>query len=135
MQTPPFVGNAEALVDAMGYWPSFHDANVLEAERKTDAFSVTIHLFAMTDEVDSAGYFALEKHHRIEVLMHGVQSSSLPATYAHDCLDSLTFVQTGEYLEVDFASHMGQDGTIVCRSVEIAGIVPCDSKGAALAPN
>ena len=135
METPQFVGNGKALVEAMGYWPSFHDANVLEIERDTDTYSVTVHLFAITDQVDSAGYFVLEKNHRIKIVMQGVQSNSLPATYADDCLDSLAFSQAGEFLQVDFSSHMGQDGTVVCRRAEIAGIVPCDSKGAGLAPN
>ena len=135
MEAPRFIGNAKALVEAIGYWPSFHDANVLDAERNTDTFSVTVHLFAMTDEIDSAGYFVLERHHRVKIVMHGVQSSSLPAPYAGDCLDGLNFSQDGELLRVDFASHMGQDGAVVCRAAEIAVIVPCDSKGAALAPN
>ena len=135
MEAPRFVGNGQALVEAMGYWPSFHDANVLEAEQDTDTYSVTVHLFAMTDQVDSAGYFVLEKHHRVKIVMYGVQSSSLPAGYSDDCLDSITFSQAGEFLQADFASHMGQDGTVVCRAAEIAGIVPCDSKGAGLAPN
>jgi hypothetical protein len=129
METLQLVDNGKALVEAMGYWPSFHDANVLEVARDADTFSVTVHLFAMTDQVDSAGYYILEKHHRVKIVMHGVQSSSLPATYSDDCLDRLSFSRAGEFLQVDFESHMDQDGTVICRGAEIASIVPCDSQG------
>jgi len=135
MDTSQLVENGQALVEIMGYWPSFHDANVMEISRETDTFTVTVHLFAMTDQVDSAGYYILEKHHLVTIAMHGLQSSSLPLTYSDDCLSGLTFSRSGDLTQVDFESHMGQDGTVLCRKVEIASMIPCDSKGVALAPN
>ncbi|WP_082559576.1 MULTISPECIES: Imm50 family immunity protein [unclassified Lysobacter] len=135
METSQLVENGKALVEAMGYWPSFHDANVLATHSDAGAFTVTVHLFAMTDQVDSAGYYALEKHHRVTIVMHDMQSSSLPPGYSDDCLASLSFSRVGDLLQVDFESHMDQDGTVLCNKVEIASIIPCDSKGVALASN
>ncbi|QSX79368.1 Imm50 family immunity protein [Agrilutibacter solisilvae] len=135
MDSSQLVRNGKSLVEAMGYWPSFHDANVMEASRSGDSFSVTVHLFAMTDQVDSAGYYVLEKHHLVTIVMRGVESNSLPCDYSGDCLDSLSFQSTDGLLQVDFGSHMDQDGTIVCSEAEIASVIPCSSKGVALAPN
>ena len=135
MDSSQLVKSGKSLVEAMGYWPSFHDANVMEASRDGDTFSVTVHLFAMTDQVDAAGYYVLEKHHLVTIVMRGVESNSLPSDYSSDCLDGLTFQRTGVLLQIDFGSHMDQGGTIVCSEAEIASVIPCSSKGAALAPN
>jgi immunity protein 50 of polymorphic toxin system len=135
METSQLVENGKALTEAMGYWPSFHDANVLAVARDDHAFTLTVHLFAMTDQIDPAGYFILEKHHLVTIVMHDVQSNSLPPAYSDDCLDRLSFSRTGDFSQVDFESHLDQDGTVVCRRVEIASIAPCSSEGVALAPN
>ena len=135
MDSSQLVKNGKSLVEAMGFWPSFHDANVMEASRDGDSFSVTVHLFAMTDQVDSAGYYVLEKHHLVTIVMGGVASNSLPSDYSGDCLDRLSFQRIGGHLQVDFSSHMNQDGTVVCTEAEIVSVIPCSSKGAALAPN
>ena len=129
------VKGGESLVAAMGYWPSFHDANVVDVSRVGDSFSVTVHLFTTTDQVDAAGYYVLENHHLVTILMSGVESNSLPSTYANDCLDRLSFQRAGDLLQVDFESHMDQGGTILCSEAEIAGITPCSSTGAVIAPN
>ena len=135
MDSSQLVKGGKSLVEAMGYWPSFHDANVMEASRSGDCFTVTVHLFAMTDQVDSAGYYVLEKHHLVTIVMRGVERNSLPPDYSGDCLDLLTFQSTEGLLQVDFGSHMDQDGTIVCSEAEIASVIPCSSNGVALAPN
>ena len=129
MDGSQLVRNGKSLVEAMGCWPSFHDANVMAASRSGDSFTVTAHLFAMTDQVDSAGYYVLEKHHLVTIVMRGVESNSLPPNYSNDCLDRLCFQSTGGLLRVDFGSHMDQDGTIVCSKAEIVSVVPCSSQG------
>ena len=135
MDTSQLVENGSALVEAMGYWPTFHDANVQEASREADTFSVTVHLFAMTDQVDSAGYYILEKHHLVKIVMHGLQRNSLPLDYSSDCLDRLSFRRSGNLIEIDFESHMDQDGSVLCHNVVVASVTPCSSKGVALASN
>ena len=135
MDTSQLVENGSSLVQAMGYWPTFHDAKVLEAFREADTFSVTVHLFAMTDQVDSAGYYILERHHLVKIVMHGLQSNSLPLDYSSDCLDRLSFKRSGDLIEIDFESHMDQGGSVLCHKVAIAGISPCSSNGVALASN
>ena len=75
MDSSQLVKNGKSLVEAMGFWPSFHDANVMAASWDGDSFSVTVHLFAMTDQVDSAGYYVLQKHHLTTIVMRGVASN------------------------------------------------------------
>ena len=125
------VTNGEQLVAAMGYWPSFHDANVVEVFRANNSFSAKIHVFEMTDKVDPKGYFVLQKHHLVTFSFNGVQSNSLPGGYTTDCLDELVFAKVGDNVQVSFESVMGQSGEVVCTEVAITGVVPCSSTGSA----
>src|ERR1700754_933885 len=81
MAEQDLVRAGDLLVKAMGYWPSFHDAEVLKVTRTSDSCTVIIHVFEMTDQVDSAGYFVLRKHHLVELCLLGVQADSLPSHY------------------------------------------------------
>ena len=55
--------NAAILIAAMGDSPCFHDAAVLDSHRTDDACDVIIHIFKMTPEVDTKGFYILEKSH------------------------------------------------------------------------
>jgi hypothetical protein len=54
MEAPQFVSGSSQLTGAMGYWPSFHDANVVNVSRARGSITVAVHVFAMTDHVDAA---------------------------------------------------------------------------------
>lgn len=116
----------------MGYWPSFHDANVIEVIPQNGSVTVVVHVFAMTNQVDSAGYYVLEKHHLVTLALEGVQSSSLPSDYLSDCLSRLSFHRDGAAICVEFDSHMGTGGEVLCSSVAVLQVVPCSPAGTQL---
>jgi len=123
------VEQSELLVEAMGLWPSFHDAKVLGISRLQNYCIATIHVFEMTREVDSQGYFILRNHHRVEMSMLGVHSDSLPRHYTGDVLSALAVRRDGDLIRVDFESHMDNDGSIVCEHVRLVSVDPCDGDG------
>jgi len=123
------VEKSELLVEAMGCWPSFHDARVLSISRLQNSCVATIHVFEMTREVDSQGYFILRNHHRIEMSMLGVHSDSLPRHYTGDVLSALAIRREGDLIRVDFESHLDNDGSIVCERVRLLGVDPCGGDG------
>lgn len=132
MDIPWFVKNGKSLFEAMGYWPSFHDAKVVDVFRDGDAFVVTAHLFVMTDQVNSAGYYVLEKHNLVVIAMRSVVSNSLPLDYSSYCLEELSFHRADDLAQLRFVSHVGQDGAVTCSEVEIASVTPCSAKGVAI---
>ena len=85
---------------------------------------MTIHMFEMTDQVDSAGYFVLRKHHLVELCMSGVQADSLPSTYEGDVLTGLGFHGKGSYVRVDFESHTDSGGEVLCKEVRVKSVLP-----------
>jgi hypothetical protein len=119
-----FVQGSDMLVTAMGCWPSFHDAEVVNVNRTSDICSVSIHVFEMTDQLDSAGYFVLRNHHLVELCMLGIQADSLPSPYESDVLASLGFHREGPYVRVNFESHMDRGGEVLCKDVMINSVSP-----------
>ncbi|HWL53124.1 MAG TPA: Imm50 family immunity protein [Chthoniobacteraceae bacterium] len=124
MEAMQFVKGSERLVEAMGGWPSFHDATVVDASCAADTFSVKLHVFAMTDKVDPAGYYILERHHLVSFRFLGVRTNTLPADYSRDCLFNLTFRRLEGMVQADFESHTDQDGSIVCTEVSVMDVLP-----------
>ena len=66
----PTVDGAELLTVRFGYWPSFHDAEVVRVrfERSGEDspfMECQIHVFEMTEEVDEEGFYVL-RHHTLE---------------------------------------------------------------------
>ena len=61
--SPPDIRGAREVVDWFGYWPTFHDAEVLSITLdRSVGTRVEIHAFERTSEVDADGYYVLAKH-------------------------------------------------------------------------
>ena len=63
--------NSEVVIDHFGYWPDFHDAEIIKAifeTHSTGRYSVTflIAAFKMTNEVDGNSYYKLIKYCDLE---------------------------------------------------------------------
>ena len=129
MKAQDLVNGSERLINAMGRWPSFHDAEVLSLSRSENTCAATIHVFEMTDELDQNRFFVLKKHHLVSIEMYGVEKNSLPEPYKGDVLSNLFIGSLGKDILVRFESHMDQDGDVVCKGVRIGNVVPCDADG------
>ena len=123
--------NSELLVSPMGYWPSFHDANVKDARREGDVCRVLVHVFEITDKVNSAGYLVLTKHHLVTIRISGIAECTLPPNYPGDCLFGLEAERVGDFIKIVFESAIDPEFTwhVMCRTAEIASAVACNSKG------
>lgn len=123
------VRHSQRLVDAMGCWPLFHDAHVLDARREGGDIDLVLHVFNMTSRLDESGYFVLEDHHRVTLALCGVVEDGLPLVYDGDCLDRLLITPELGLVRVDILSHLDTDGSVLCRAVEVREVLPCDARG------
>jgi len=74
---PPDIPGAADLAAFFGYWPTFHDAEVLTiALDRYSGCRVVIHAFRMTSGVDSAGYYVLDKHAIVTFIIEGFPADS-----------------------------------------------------------
>ena len=129
--TSQLVTNSHLLVQAMGFWPSFHDANLLSAVRGRDTCRALAHVHEPTSEVDANGYSVLRGHHLVTLEMLGVSECTLPRDFDGDVLDHLAAVRLGELIDVRFESVIDPDRCwhVICQEVAIRDVVPCGPHG------
>jgi len=123
--------NSASLVGAIGYWPSFHDANVKEVRREGDVCRVLVHVFETTDKIDSKGGIVLAKHHLVTIQMSGIVECTLPTNYQGDCLFGLGAERVGDSVKVVFDSAIDPEFTwhVLCRRAEVVNAESCDDAG------
>ena len=137
--TPTYLRNTEAVLEAFGYWPSFHDARVVHF-RYSDAgpgtVDLTLHASEMTSEVDGRGYFRLTKHHLVQFAFHGLSEVDLERFLADNILYELRFSSPEDFatsakFRVDLESAMGSElnGSFSARTGEVGEVRPCNPDG------
>ena len=137
MEAPTFLGNYQTLVDHFGYWPSFHDANVVAyttptADRQT--LDLTLHTWEMTSEVDAKGYYFLRKHALVAFRFAGIHDASLERFHSGNILFGMDIARAGDAdsFHVELDSVMDMSGDFSATSGEIVSVVPCTSDGKAI---
>ena len=133
----PNIDGADLVVDRFGYWPSFHDAEVisLTLDRQGPKLVFLIHAWEMTDEVDDNGYFRKKKHSRVRFICDQIDEMSLDGFNHQNVLFEIAIKKLREE-EKDQESwgvvldpSFGLTAEIKCRSMRIESVVACDSEG------
>ena len=115
------VVNHRLITDWFGYWPSFHDAEVLSLyldRRPLEAgpgpsLVVRVHTFEMTREVDDRGHYKFRKHAIITLEFDGVEEMSLDGFNGQNALAGLDLEEA--------VNQEGQPATRYCLSFEFRG--------------
>jgi len=141
--SPPAILGVELLIERFGYWPSFHDAEVvwLNLNRRTGlrnqgpTIEMLVHVFEMTSEVTSDGYYRLTKHSLVHFRFEGVTNVSVNGFNHQNVLAELDITdqsgvgcETKSYL-IKLSPCYGLGGTFQCVAPEILTVSECDSGG------
>lgn len=134
MKTPiDRIENSEAVTSLFGYWPSFHDAEVLQisisrfsAHGGGPSLSADIHVFEMTNQVNSDGYYICHKHSVVTLLFQGLDELTLDGFNHQNALSELSIAEAepGGVLRVNFDSAYGLESELTCRAVKVVSVVP-----------
>jgi hypothetical protein len=132
--SPPIsrIQNSELVTSWFGYWPSFHDAEVLElvlARHGADgspSVSVAVHTFEMTNETTPDGYFVCRKHAVVTLLFEGLDEVALEGFNHQNALSglSITELQVDGPMTVIFDSAYGLDSELKCQRIKVVSVVP-----------
>jgi hypothetical protein len=152
----PHIKNSYKITDIFGYWPEFHDAEVLELRltvadaepwatgSESPAMEMLVHLFEMTGDVSPEGNFCLDKHTLVRLRFGNVEALQLANFWYQNCIFELEFgiepvsqSRNGQSVEsprqnllsVDIHSAVGLSGKFRCQSVEVVSTEPCDQNG------
>ncbi len=129
------IENAGSLEVVFGRCPSFHDAEVLRVvlDRSGDdgpTLEAAIHVFEMTSEVDSRGYYVLRHHTEVVFRFTGVVLSRLQWFNHQNVLSSLEISELdprdheGRAFRVEMPSSYGLEAEFDCKRVVVASVRP-----------
>lgn len=121
------IPGGQQLFDWFGYWPSFHDAEVLGIElNRTGSSKIQVHAFAVTDAVDSNDLYVCEKHCIVTMVLDDVSGVELANFNHQNVISSLKISRENNDFILKLASSYGVCGSISAKSVriEIAAGIP-----------
>lgn len=112
----PRIPGAESVVGWFGYWPRFHDAEVVELKLGPSSV-LRLRAFEMTAETDAAGYYKLQKHCTVSFWFSDEVEFSLDSdSGASGVVFSLAFQQSGDRSKVEIHSSCGIGGWILAKN-------------------
>jgi len=124
------ITDAKIVMNHFGYWPSFHDAEVISIkfERPWDtsnsSATLTVYAFEATDELDDENFFQLIKHCCIEIEFIGMTMNSMDGFNHQNVVGGLNFGREGKYLFCKIDSTFGVDGYIEAKEIKIKRLDP-----------
>lgn len=134
----------EQLVSHFGYWPSFHDGEVLwfRLDRDPSALGpgptleMMVHAFQYTDDTDGCGHLILRNHVLVHFRFAGVFDFRCDSFYQKHELSELSLAQIGAdesdspRFDVHFDSVYGSEGiAFKCGPIQVVSAEPCDAAG------
>jgi hypothetical protein len=132
----PRVTHAERLTSVFGYWPSFHDAEVVEVVlRRMDAdgwpsLTALIHVFEMTSEVSATGHYVCRHHVLATLRFAGITRFDAEQFNHQNALSGLVIEDVpapDEFsgtIRVALPAAYGFDCAFTCREVEVTAVEP-----------
>ncbi len=107
------------VIEWFGGIPRFHDNEVISIDLRRDPEPsvISIRAFRMTPEVDSRGYYVLDKHATVMFTLKGILEQELDGWNHQNAIMNLeiTEVDTGWRLEMDPAYGVG--GYFIAESI------------------
>jgi hypothetical protein len=129
---PPTIKGSEKIISVFGYWPSFHDAEILEVSlhRKfvgtgSPALTARVHVFEMTNEVSNGGYFVCRYHSIVTLRFYAIADLVLENFNHQNALSGLDIeeIASGGF-SVSFDEAFGMDSSFNCQAIELVDLEP-----------
>ena len=123
--------NHEVVIQRFGYWPSFHDAEVLKVTfeahpsyRATVTFLIEISEFI--NELDANGRYKQFNNCQIELNFTGIREMHFEDFSHQNVIFDLKFKEIGEFIECSFDSSTGLVASITAEEAYVLSLVPIE---------
>lgn len=136
MAEAPDIPGATDITSWFGYWPDFHDAEVVSINLDRSKESrVVVHAWETIGETDAKGYYVRRKHATITFVFEGfpVDSEGITKTRIdffnqQNVLSWLAVEKTPQGYRLDLRGIYGIDGSILASQMraELAPGIPPD---------
>ena len=144
---------SENLTRIFGYWPSFHDAEIIDLHlwrgevdpgRGVFVFptlTLTMHVWELTREVDADGYLILRHHTLTKLKFHTVfEDIRIEGFNQQNAIFGLSVTRLertcgpSPYFSVVMEQACGMGASFTCMGVEVIQATPCGADGQAIPP-
>jgi hypothetical protein len=117
----PSVPGAEEVVRWFGEWPSFHDAEILEINlRRKGRSSIRVHAWRMTSEVNTGGYYVLDRHAVVTVWLERITGLELADFTSQNVIGNLAIKPHGAGFRLTLWGIYGMGGHIDAERVNLS---------------
>ena len=114
------VEGAAQLYDWFGYWPDFHDAEIISLHlNRQRSSSLFIHTWDLTKNVDDSGYYVCTKHVVVEFLFESISQLALTGFSNQNVLFGLDIAKTNSGFRLTLHECYGLAGQIEVGKLSI----------------
>jgi hypothetical protein len=114
------VDGAADLYNWFGYWPDFHDAEVVSLYlNRSSESSLLVHTWEMTRQLDRRGYYVSTKHIVAEFLMEEILGLHLENFNSQNVIFGLEIEKTDLGYRLILGACHGVAGHLECKDLSI----------------
>jgi hypothetical protein len=114
------INGAQSLYDWFGYWPSFHDAEILHLHlNRSGSSQMAIHTWHTTPKTDEKGYYIVEKHVVVDFTLQGISDLELIHFSPQNVISGLEIKKKDDGFMLKLGPCYGLAGTIEALKVSI----------------
>ncbi|MGA7078399.1 MAG: Imm50 family immunity protein [Terriglobales bacterium] len=115
------IPGAAELHDWFGYWPSFHDAEIISLHlNRKGTSSLRVHTWETTKEVDAKGYYVMAKHLVVEFILETVFELSLNGFSGQNVISGLGIEKIDSGFRLTLGACYGLAGGIDVERILIS---------------
>ena len=141
------IEGSKKLTDIFGYWPSFHDAEVIELhfwrgdvepdqERYVfPVLRVNLHVWEITNEVNPQGYLGRRHHTLVTLRFHDVNEFRMEGFNHQNAILGLSITRQkrsqgpSPVFAIHFDPAHGMGASFICSRVEVVDAIRCSEDG------
>ena len=136
----PDITGSSLVTTLFGYWPDFHDAEVLRLRFEATgdggpALFADVYVFEMTSDVAPNGQYVLKNHVVVSFRFSGIDNLEMHGFNAQNAIMGLNIsnIQEGQMeglaFEVEFEGSFGVSVKFMCRDVVVEAVRPWSRVG------
>ena len=116
------IKNSYKVIDFLGSWPVFHDAEItkVELDRELPDLIMTIYTFLLSKEIDEKGFLKKQKECLITFQFGSLKNLEISNFNHQNVISGLVFKPTADNeIEVLINSIYGLEGKFVCNDINV----------------
>ncbi|MFZ0320493.1 MAG: hypothetical protein WAL56_15330, partial [Candidatus Sulfotelmatobacter sp.] len=112
------IAGAQELYDWFGYWPGFHDAEILSFRLGIgEPSSLVVHTWEMTNKINAQGFYELTKHVVVEFALQDISNVNLGDLWERSIFSTLAREKPNTASSWIFPAAYGIYGTIEAQGL------------------